>query len=70
MNVEAAPRVLVVDDDASMRKALERLLRPAGLEVETFASAEELLGRSAPDAPACLVLDVRLPGLTGLELQG
>jgi RNA polymerase sigma factor (sigma-70 family) len=61
--------VFVVDDDPSMRKALERLCRSAGLNVRTFASAREFLDRAAPDGPACLVLDVRMPGLSGLDLQ-
>jgi FixJ family two-component response regulator len=61
--------VFVVDDDASVREALERLIRSAGLRVEAFASAEEFLNRPRADAPSCLVLDVRLPDLSGLDLQ-
>jgi FixJ family two-component response regulator len=61
--------VLVVDDDVSVREALGSLIRSAGLRVETFASAQEFLVRPQADAPSCLVLDVRLPGLSGLELQ-
>ena len=61
--------VFVVDDDASVREALGRLIRSAGLKVEAFASAEEFLNRDRVDAPSCLVLDVRLPDLSGLELQ-
>ncbi len=61
--------VLVVDDDSSVRSALSSLLRSVGLEVEVFASAQELLASSQLDAAACLVLDVRLPGSSGLELQ-
>ena len=61
--------ILVVDDDVSVREALEGLIRSAGLRVETFSSAQELLARPPVDAPGCLVLDVRLPGLSGLELQ-
>jgi FixJ family two-component response regulator len=61
--------VFVVDDDASMREALSSLIESAGLHVQTFASAQEFLRHKRPDTPACLVLDVRLPGLTGLELQ-
>ncbi len=61
--------VFVVDDDASVREALERLIRSAGLRVESFASAGEFLNRPRADAPACLVLDVRLPDLSGLDLQ-
>jgi FixJ family two-component response regulator len=61
--------VFVVDDDASVREALQRLVRSAGLRVEAFASAEEFLNRPRPDVPSCLVLDVRLPDLSGLDLQ-
>ena len=65
----AVPTVFVVDDDASVRKALSRLLRSAGLGVETFASAQDFLRHERPDAPGCLVLDVQMPGLDGLGLQ-
>jgi FixJ family two-component response regulator len=65
----AAPLVFVVDDDASIRTALSRLVRSAGLGVETFASAQQFLRYERPATPACLVLDVQLPGLDGLELQ-
>jgi len=61
--------VFVVDDDLSVREGLGSLIRSAGLGVETFASAQEFLARSRPDVPSCLVLDVRLPGLSGLDLQ-
>lgn len=61
--------VFVVDDDASMRRSLENLIRSVGLRVETFASAQEFLRGKRPDVPGCLVLDVRLPGLSGLDLQ-
>ena len=61
--------VLVVDDDVSVREALGSLIRSAGLRVETFASAQEFLARARADAASCLVLDVRLPGLSGLDLQ-
>jgi FixJ family two-component response regulator len=61
--------VFVVDDDASIREALQSLIRSVGLRVETFPSAQEFLRSSRPDATACLVLDVRLPGLSGLDLQ-
>src|SRR5262245_20227835 len=61
--------VCVVDDDRAMRESLRNLLRSAGLHVQTFASAHEFLTRPQPAAPSCLVLDVQLPGLSGLELQ-
>src|SRR5262249_46261163 len=61
--------VYVVDDDESVRRALARLIRSLGLHVETFASAQAFLEYQPPDRPACLVLDVRLPGSSGLELQ-
>jgi FixJ family two-component response regulator len=61
--------VFVVDDDLSVCEALESLIRSAGLRVETFASAQEFLDRPQVDLPSCLVLDVRLPGLSGLDLQ-
>ena len=64
-----APLIYVVDDDASVREALGSLIRSAGLEVETFASAQEFLACSRADVPSCLVLDVQLPGLSGLDLQ-
>jgi FixJ family two-component response regulator len=63
------PIVFAVDDDASMREALSRLFRSTGMRAQIFASAEDFLAIKRPDAPACLVLDVRLPGLSGLELQ-
>ena len=62
------PTVWVVDDDAGVRRSLKRLLGVAGYAVETYASAEQLLCRPAPDGPACLVLDVRMPGMTGPQL--
>ena len=61
--------VFVIDDDASMRDAVSRLLNAVGLTVQTFASAREFLGGKLPDVPGCAVLDVRLPGLSGLDLQ-
>ncbi|MEK6372199.1 MAG: response regulator transcription factor [Acidobacteriota bacterium] len=63
------PIVFVVDDDPSMRPAMESLIRSIGLRVKSFASAHDFLRFQRPDAPACLVLDVRLPGLSGLDLQ-
>ena len=66
---EEIPFVCVVDDDSSMRESLRNLIRSAGLNVQTFGSAQEFLRTPRPDAPSCLVLDVQLPGLSGLELQ-
>jgi len=68
MNPEE-PIVFAIDDDASMREALSRLFRSVRMRARIFASGEEFLAFERPDAPACLVLDVRLPGLSGLELQ-
>lgn len=65
----AAPLVFVVDDDASVRKSLARLVKTAGYEAEAFPSVRDFLARPAYDGPCCLVLDVRMPGLTGLDLQ-
>jgi FixJ family two-component response regulator len=67
--MDAEALVFVVDDDAPMRESLQNLLRSVGLRVEAFASAQEFLSSPRPDVPGCLVLDVRLPGLSGLELQ-
>ena len=66
---DAAPFVCVIDDDPSVRRGLSRLLRAAGFRAAAFASAEEYLQLAPPDPPACLVLDVYLPGLNGLDLQ-
>jgi FixJ family two-component response regulator len=63
------PIVYVVDDDASFRKAVSRLLRTAGLEVEALASAREFLEHPMADRPSCLILDVRMPGPSGMALQ-
>jgi FixJ family two-component response regulator len=64
-----APRILVVDDDAPVRRALGRLFKSAGYEVQLFASAEEYLAHEPAQPPACLVLDMRMPGMGGLTLQ-
>ena len=64
-----APIVFVVDDDPSVRSSLKFLLSTVGLQVESFDSADTFLHRKPPDAPSCLVLDVRLPGLSGLDFQ-
>ncbi len=61
--------VFIVDDDQSVRTALARLMRSAGLHAETFASAKEFLEREHPDGPGCMVLDLSMPGSTGLDLQ-
>jgi RNA polymerase sigma factor (sigma-70 family) len=67
--VTTASIVFVVDDDASVRSSLKFLLSTVGLQVESFGSADTFLHRKPPDAPSCLVLDVRLPGLSGLDFQ-
>ena len=66
---EAEPTVFIVDDDAPLRESLRNLIRSVGLRVELFASAQEFLQSRQPDAPSCLVLDVRMQGLSGLDLQ-
>jgi FixJ family two-component response regulator len=65
----ASPIVFLVDDDLAVREGLSSLIRSVGLHVEAFASAQDFLQFRPPDAPACLVLDVRMPGLSGLDLQ-
>lgn len=69
MNDDTAAIVYVIDDDESMREALKGLLRSVGLRVETFATAHAFLQSTRPDVPGCLILDVRMPGLSGLDLQ-
>jgi FixJ family two-component response regulator len=66
---EEGPIVYIVDDDAGVREALDSLIRSVGFSVRTFASAHDFLGSKFSTAPGCLVLDVRLPGLSGLDLQ-
>ena len=66
---EQPATIFVVDDDQSVREALASLLRSMGLRVELFASAKEFLDSELPDVPSCLVLDIRMPGLSGLDLQ-
>jgi FixJ family two-component response regulator len=66
---DSDPIVFVVDDDESVREAVKRLIASVGLRAETFGSTREFLDSKRPEAPACLVLDVRLPGASGLELQ-
>jgi FixJ family two-component response regulator len=65
----AAPLVFIVDDDFSVRESLERLVEAAGWSAEVFGSAEEFLARPRPKGPSCLILDVGLPDLNGLEVQ-
>jgi FixJ family two-component response regulator len=66
---EADSVVFVVDDDSSVREAIKSLIKSVGLRVETFETAQQFLGSKRPEAPGCVVLDVRLPGLSGLDLQ-
>ncbi len=66
---EADSVVFVVDDDSSVREAIQSLIKSVGLRVETFETAQQFLGSKRPEAPGCVVLDVRLPGLSGLDLQ-
>jgi len=66
---EPDPIVFIIDDDRMVREGLQSLIRSVGLRVETFASAQDFLIAKRQDAPACLVLDVRMPGLSGLDLQ-
>lgn len=63
------PTVFIVDDDDAVRGALSLLVRSVGLATETYASATEFLGRFDPERPGCLVLDIRMPGMSGIELQ-
>jgi FixJ family two-component response regulator len=63
------PIVLIVDDDVSVREGLSSLFKSVGMDVKLFASAPEMLRQRLPDAPCCLVLDIRLPGLSGLDFQ-
>jgi FixJ family two-component response regulator len=66
---EATPVVYVIDDDPSVCNALDNLLRSVGLKAETYASPQDFLNTDAPEGPACIVLDVRFPGRSGLDLQ-
>ena len=66
---ETLPVVFVIDDDESLRDALQRLFRMVGLRAEGFATAADFLKRKLPDVPSCLVLDIRLPGISGLDFQ-
>ena len=69
MTPAAVPTVFVVDDDAGMRASIHGLLKSADLRSESFGTAEEFLRSNRPDVPSCLVLDVSLPGVNGLEFQ-
>jgi FixJ family two-component response regulator len=69
MTPTGAPTVFVIDDDADMRAAIQGLLKSVGLRSQTFGAAEEFLGSKRPDGPSCLVLDVSLPGVNGLDFQ-
>jgi len=67
--MDQVPIIIVVDDDASFRHSSERLLKSVGFEVQTFSSPEPFLASLRPDAPACVLLDIRMPGMSGLEVQ-
>jgi FixJ family two-component response regulator len=67
--IEQKPTVFIIDDDPSIRQGVADLLRSVGLQVETFGSPQDFINSKRPDAPGCLILDVRLPGASGLELQ-
>jgi FixJ family two-component response regulator len=69
MTSSDTPTVFIVDDDARMRAAMQRLLKTVGLHSESFATPQDFLRHKLPDSPSCLVLDVRLPGMSGLEVQ-
>jgi FixJ family two-component response regulator len=69
MTFRSAPTVFVIDDDVEVRASIQALLKSAGLHSESFGTAEEFLRNDVPNAPSCLVLDVSLPGVGGLELQ-
>src|ERR1700720_128069 len=69
MTAADSPIVFVIDDDAHVRAAIQGLLKSVGLRSESFATAQEFLRSKRPDGPSCLVLDVRLPGINGLEFQ-
>src|SRR6478735_6142119 len=66
---QSDPLVILVDDDDSLREALEELMLSAGIDTISFASTRELLDANLPDRPSCLVVDVRMPGVSGLDLQ-
>lgn len=69
MNTQAAPTVFIVDDDKSVRESIRDLLESVGMQCQDFATAQEFLSSKRADTPSCLILDVRLPGISGLDLQ-
>jgi FixJ family two-component response regulator len=69
LTADQVPAIVVIDDDASMRRALENLFKSVGFEVELFSSPQEYLQSERPDRPGCIVLDVRFPGRSGLDMQ-
>ena len=69
MSSSASATVFVIDDDPEMRAAMQRLLKTVGLHAEAFASAKDFLQRNLPEGPSCLILDIRLPGMSGLDVQ-
>jgi FixJ family two-component response regulator len=69
MSADQAPLVSVVDDDESVRDAIKNVLRSAGLRAETYASAEDFLDTGHPENSDCVILDIRMPGMNGLQLQ-
>lgn len=69
MNSSISATVFVVDDDADVRGAMQRVLKTVGLQAETFATANDFLQRNLPKGPSCLILDIRLPGMSGLDVQ-
>jgi len=69
MNPTGAATVFIIDDDASVRESIQGLLRSVGLKSECYATPQEFLGAQHPNGPSCLVLDVRLPGVSGLDVQ-
>jgi FixJ family two-component response regulator len=69
MNAENSPSVFIIDDDPGVRAAIQGLLKSVGLRSEAYATTNEFLQRKRSDGPSCLVLDVRLPGLSGLDFQ-
>jgi len=69
MSAPAPATVFVIDDDGDVRASIQRLLKTVGLRGEAFASAQDFLRRNMPEGPSCLILDIRLPGMSGLEVQ-